>query len=113
MGWYESLRGIHKHFVPGLWIWFFNDRQRSISGACESAVGVCLNAVILVWKRLAVAGVTQQMAIDHRFIYGVIDVRFIFRSGFGEVHVRWPEDIPFGHVYGRSPVPFLIFLFPV
>lgn len=55
----------------------------------------------MVLQRVRVAGVSQQVAVHHGLVDGVVDVRLVVRPRLGELHVVGTEDVPLAHVNGR------------
>lgn len=90
----------------------FDDGQLSISGASKCLIGIHLRAIVMVLQAVGVAGITQQVAIHHRLVYGVVDMRLVVGPSFAEVPVARTEDVPFADVDGRL-VLLLSLLFPV
>ena len=97
----------------GLGIRFFDDRQLSITGARKGLIGVHLRPVEVVLHALGVAGVAQEMSVDHGLVDGGVDVGLVVGAVFGEMPVTRAEDIPLAHVDGGFFVLIVLFLFPV
>lgn len=112
----ERIRRVQERLVLvhlGLMVRLLDYRQVSISRACECLVRVHLHPFVIVLQAVGVAGVAQQVSVHHRLIDGVVDVGFVVRASFGEVHVTWAEEIPRADVDGRLFVLLVLFLFPV
>ena len=112
----ERLRRVQVRLVLvhlGLVVLLFDCRQVSIRRACECLVRVHLHPFVTILQAVGVAGVAQQVSVHHRLIDGVVDVGFVVRASFGEVHVTRAEDVPLADVDGRLFVLLVLFLFPV
>lgn len=99
----EGLGRVHEGVVVvhlRLAIRLHDDGKFPVGAARKRLVGVHLRPIEVVLHGVGVAGLSQQVAVHHGLIDGVVDVGLVVRSRLGELHVGRTEDVPLAHVDG-------------